>query len=67
MKVTLYLEIRGHIDRSEEVDYVRRQEVADAWYRMFPGKQIKVYYTLESKMNYESERKEAPNGESERS
>jgi len=53
MKVTLHLEIRGHIDRSEEVDYVRRQEIADGWYRMFPGKEVNVYYTLESKMNYE--------------
>jgi hypothetical protein len=55
MKVKLHLEIRGHIDRSEEVDYIRRQEVADGWYRMFPGKDVRVYYTLESKMNYWSE------------
>jgi hypothetical protein len=55
MKVILYLEIRGRVDRKEEVDYVRKQEVANGWYRMHPGKPVKVYHTLESKINYWSD------------
>lgn len=53
MKVTLYLERSGVIIKQEECDYAIRHRIADAWYRLYTGKKVTVFYKLESSLNYE--------------
>lgn len=53
MTIILYLEVNGTYKDKKECDYMVRHQIAEAWYRMFPGKKVVVYYKLESKINYE--------------
>lgn len=62
MTITLYLEIKGGIEKKEEIPYAMKQTVADTWRRMYPGKKLLIYYKVESKLNYEPERNEATDG-----
>lgn len=56
MTITLYLEVNGIRKDKKECDYMIRHQIAKQWHRMYPGKKVTVYYTLESKMNYEPKR-----------
>lgn len=62
MTITLYLEVNGIRKDKKECDYMIRHQIAEAWYRMYPGKRVNVFYKLESKINYEPERNEATDG-----
>lgn len=64
MIIILYLEQCGVIIDKKRCDYAVRRKIANAWYRMYPGKNVTVFYKLESSFNYEpiTEREQASNG-----
>jgi hypothetical protein len=52
MTVTLHLEINGKLRRKIECEYEKRFITAERLARIYPGKKVVVYYTLQSKINY---------------
>lgn len=55
MIVTLYLEVAGRIVKVMNIRYEDKEKLAAAWYRMYAGKMVTVFYKLESKLNYEKD------------
>lgn len=53
MTITLYLEHRGRIREKEVCRLDVMEKIAAAWYRMYAGKRVIVFYTLQSKIDME--------------
>lgn len=51
--ITLYLEHRGIIRRSEECLEEDKEWIAEGWRKMYAGKRVTIFYIAQSKINHE--------------
>lgn len=53
MTITLYLEVSGRYKTKLETKYEYKEQISSMWHRMYTGKEVTVYYKLESKINFQ--------------